>query len=713
MIKIEKLNPFGRMCISLGMLPSSYKESLTYEEQLLWFFKYLDETVIPTVNNNAEAVEELQALYIQIKTYVDEYFENLDVQEEINNKLDEMVEDGTLQEIITSYINSNVDWCFDNINDMKSASNLINGSYAKTMGYYNINDGGNGYYYITDDNTLIDDGGSVIELNSGLKAVLLNENEFINVLQYGAKGNNNFDNTTVFTNIINRANITLKNIYIPNGNYRIYSDLPTIYDGIQIIGEETSLKTENGTIIKDYRETATYLLNFEKIGETSRLGGGIKNITFISETDTFGKCCIKINNLSSGWTSIIESIRIANYNGTAINTNSNDYRYVNCIIHHCSKRSNATTYYAIVLTDGCNENKFIGCHFEHCRYVLKTEGNNFLNGFYECKVEMSLNNIVAGHNEPPILIYSTNPNPCFTFNACNLINMDMEAYLDSDTTINYNSIPYLIKSTAGLINITNNNFCCGQGSGATFNQAKQSKYVDIIFGNIENNIFYAPSYISPSVKINMSQLKGNFFYILDGGTYEGGTPSINCVVDNIYNTATLGCDNRFFANPNQSKFISPYRCHDKYVLRTGGENPKYSYNVPVKPTIQENVNNYLTLVIEPVYSGAELFSILDIHVVTFGRNQIRGNFKLNTVNTSSVHLLSLQDDSGLHKEDGVGSIYCCIKDNKVYVQIPASNANQTILITANGYDGQYYNGYIDTTINELITGYSYGTQVEI
>lgn len=97
MIKIEKLNPFGRMCISLGMLPSSYKESLTYEEQLLWFMNYLQENVIPAVNNNAEALEELQE-------YVSHYFDNLDVQQEINNKLDEMAEDGSLINCIKNYI---------------------------------------------------------------------------------------------------------------------------------------------------------------------------------------------------------------------------------------------------------------------------------------------------------------------------------------------------------------------------------------------------------------------------------------------------------------------------------------------------------------------------------------------------------------------------------------------------------------------------------
>ena len=104
MIKVEKLNPFGRMCVSLGMLPSSYKESLTYEEQLLWFMDYLENTVIPTVNNNADAVEELQSLFTQLQSYVDNYFDDLDVTEEINNKLDQMALDGTLTLLIKGYV---------------------------------------------------------------------------------------------------------------------------------------------------------------------------------------------------------------------------------------------------------------------------------------------------------------------------------------------------------------------------------------------------------------------------------------------------------------------------------------------------------------------------------------------------------------------------------------------------------------------------------
>ena len=70
------------------MLPTSYKMSLTYEEQILAIGHYLKTTVYPAINNNAEALTELQNLFIELKNYVDNYFDNLDVQEEINNKID-------------------------------------------------------------------------------------------------------------------------------------------------------------------------------------------------------------------------------------------------------------------------------------------------------------------------------------------------------------------------------------------------------------------------------------------------------------------------------------------------------------------------------------------------------------------------------------------------------------------------------------------------
>ena len=95
-------SPFRRFVTTIGVFPTAFTDAMTYYECLAYLVKYLEDTIIPAVNENAEALSELQKYYVQLKSYVDNYFANLDVQEEINNKLDEMVESGELQRIINS-----------------------------------------------------------------------------------------------------------------------------------------------------------------------------------------------------------------------------------------------------------------------------------------------------------------------------------------------------------------------------------------------------------------------------------------------------------------------------------------------------------------------------------------------------------------------------------------------------------------------------------
>ena len=119
---------------------------MSYYETLLGLLNYLKNVIIPTVNNNGDAVAELQNLYIQLKEYVDNYFTNLDVQQEINNKLDEMAQSGELQEIISAYLELQVTFTYDTITELKNATNLQNGSFAQTLGFHSLNDGGKAIY---------------------------------------------------------------------------------------------------------------------------------------------------------------------------------------------------------------------------------------------------------------------------------------------------------------------------------------------------------------------------------------------------------------------------------------------------------------------------------------------------------------------------------------------------------------------------------------
>lgn len=148
MIPVTNLRPFTRMLMTIGQIPTSYLISMTYEEQLLWLCNYLEKEVIPALNNNAEAVKEVQELYTELKSYVDNYFENLDVQEEINNKLDEMAESGQLTDIIAQYLGLAGVLAFDTISDMSSATNITEGSICRTLGEATYNDGKGAFYKV-------------------------------------------------------------------------------------------------------------------------------------------------------------------------------------------------------------------------------------------------------------------------------------------------------------------------------------------------------------------------------------------------------------------------------------------------------------------------------------------------------------------------------------------------------------------------------------
>ena len=139
------------------VLPAVYDESLSYYELLCKITAKLNE-VIEQGNSTSEGLKELQE-------YVDNYFENLDVQEEINNKLDEMAESGELTDIIAQYLELAGVLAYDTINDMKTAENLSNGSICKTLGYSNIQDKNGSFYKVREiKNTDVIDNINIIAL---------------------------------------------------------------------------------------------------------------------------------------------------------------------------------------------------------------------------------------------------------------------------------------------------------------------------------------------------------------------------------------------------------------------------------------------------------------------------------------------------------------------------------------------------------------------
>ena len=79
-------------------------------------------------------------------TEVENYVYNLDLQDEVDKKIQELLDNGTLAEIITSYLQIKGVLGFYRKADLKAATNLIDGSIVKTLGTSVYNDG-YGYFY--------------------------------------------------------------------------------------------------------------------------------------------------------------------------------------------------------------------------------------------------------------------------------------------------------------------------------------------------------------------------------------------------------------------------------------------------------------------------------------------------------------------------------------------------------------------------------------
>lgn len=199
--------------------------------------------IIDSQNVVGTQMENVTNAFIELQNYVNNYFDNLNVQDEINNKLNQMTESGELQAIIESFLQLNSLMCFNNVAELKLATNLINGAYARTLGYYTVNDGGSALYKIVDSTEVQSNNMTVIEIANNLYAILIYDKSNINVKQMGAHGDGKTDDLSIINNIINLVE-SGSILYFPNGNY-IFSNPLNITKTIEIKG--TSLTNNTGT----------------------------------------------------------------------------------------------------------------------------------------------------------------------------------------------------------------------------------------------------------------------------------------------------------------------------------------------------------------------------------------------------------------------------------------------------------------------------------
>lgn len=230
-------------------------DALTDYQLLCKVVEYLNK-VITSQNEVIEIAESLTAAFNELQSFVENYFDNLDVQDEINNKLDQMAEDGTLQEIMGQYLQTTAIWGFDTVADMKASTNLIDGSFAKTIGFHSLNDGGGATYRIrevTNEDTVNELDLIAITYDNQLVAELIKEYP-LNAKQYGAYGDNTHDDTTAIQNLLNVSATDGGDVFFPAGKYKVTSPI-TINWGQNLTNPRPKLQVIYGSGSQSFEST--------------------------------------------------------------------------------------------------------------------------------------------------------------------------------------------------------------------------------------------------------------------------------------------------------------------------------------------------------------------------------------------------------------------------------------------------------------------------
>lgn len=191
----EPIRPF-RFWVQ-NVLPTVYDDSLSYYELLNKVVKYLNDVIMAT-NATIKEVDELETLYYELKSYVDNYFSSADFDEKIEEVLDKMVEDGVLTPIVQEALE-------DLVEEMDSRMDTIEENYLTSVA-----------------------GVSGVENDVPIRDLsrVLGQPGFYNVLDYGVYNDGATDNMDAINTL---AKLVKTNgggtIYFPSGRYIVSNNI--------------------------------------------------------------------------------------------------------------------------------------------------------------------------------------------------------------------------------------------------------------------------------------------------------------------------------------------------------------------------------------------------------------------------------------------------------------------------------------------------------
>lgn len=398
-------------------IPSVYDNTLSYYDELVKLIAYLEQQVVPAVNQNTADIEAYKNGLQELKDYVDNYFKNLDVQEEINNKLDEMAENGDLASIIAQFLAMSPVFAYENVTALKAATNLTDGCLAETFGFYAKGDGGGAKYIIRskEESDTPDEMALIAITGDTLVAEKVNDS-VINVKQYGVYGDGTHDDWSKLQNILQTYQDDT--IYFPEGTYLISDSL--------VINCSTphvpNIKLDREAIIKA-STSITSLFNLQ--GSGSRNITLTKNYTGCIDGGTFDCTNASYGIFAQALWSVIEIKNATFINITNIGLALGDHTLENHIgnydVHNCFFHGTGSENATMAIFVDSSDNQLYDLTIDRVKTAIKVNyGGNYLNTIHATTM------FGAGVTNAQI-----NATVGFDFGDCNSTNQCVQCYADT------------------------------------------------------------------------------------------------------------------------------------------------------------------------------------------------------------------------------------------------------------------------------------------
>lgn len=535
----KDLQPFRFWCQKV--LPLVYDDSLSYYELLCKVVDYLNKTM-EDVGTLEGDVTNLHKAYEQLQDYVNNYFNTLDVQEEINNKLDMMANNGTLNILLQMHARMVLP-----SNDVSGKTDTLN--IQKMLDKFGYVELFTGVYYTNAPIKLKT--GNVIVGSGNENTVIECSSDFCTFNE-----NNSADKLVLKNFRVNDASGEHIGLNFVGTTTQPYTGIRySFIENIHLFGFNTCVAIRGAWCIKfDH-------CRFESNHMCVNQSGSCNNIEYV-ECQFYGE-----QNVSTG-------VRLTGDGGAenyGVYFNNCDFEkhlyglnlyscvgvYINNLyVEKIDTVINADNAVNLVLNGGTLN------YINRVANAAKTQVNNFYN-----VTSFTMLNVYVRYNksEKSCLVYISNDVPVYIENITVTNTKGGDVYLkntDAETNFDYNGDYYIENlSTPNF----NGRYTSSKGNIVKTNGIKRRDSVKLIGANIE---LINDATIDNNTEVHLLNKDGTILYrfYINKGTYKSGHIFNGEVLSSTYDLISRNIDiSASFTRPTGNTDLL-FKCNCKFVI---------------------------------------------------------------------------------------------------------------------------------------------------